>query len=215
VILALAGPPLVAWTGVRFAGRSPSMTSRLLGQAALLALLAGILGIVVIWERAPLSSLGLRPLTVSTVVWGLALAALFVFAVGPVLMRIPGWLGLAGFGAGLADLGRLPVWYLCLAIVIGGVVEEVLYRGFAIERLAGLLDSPWLAALVTLTLFGLAHVPLWGVGPALTTVLSGGILTAFYLWHRDLVANVIGHVSTDFVGIVLGPLLARLRAVRR
>jgi hypothetical protein len=31
----------------------------------------------------------------------------------------------------------------------------------------------------------------------------GGILAVFYLWRRDLAANMIGHFRVDFVGNVL------------
>jgi hypothetical protein len=31
----------------------------------------------------------------------------------------------------------------------------------------------------------------------------GGILAGFYLWRRDLVANMTGHFLVDFVGNVL------------
>ena len=32
---------------------------------------------------------------------------------------------------------------------------------------------------------------------------AGAILTGFYLWHRDLVANMIGHGPVDFVANVV------------
>ena len=100
------------------------------------------------------------------------------------------------------------MWYLIIAVVIGGTVEEILYRGYAVERLASLTGSYWISSLVSVLVFGLAHVPPWGWGPALTTVLSGGVLTLFYVWTKDLNANILAHVTTDFVGIVLTPLLA-------
>jgi len=38
----------------------------------------------------------------------------------------------------------------------------------------------------------------------------GGILTAFYLWRRDLVANMFGHFFLlDFVANVLPALFSR------
>ncbi len=35
----------------------------------------------------------------------------------------------------------------------------------------------------------------------------GGILTLFYLWRRDLVANIIGHFLVDFTANVVPRLL--------
>ncbi len=74
-----------------------------------------------------------------------------------------------------------------------------------------MLGSPWLAGFMVVLLFGLAHIPLWGSGPALTTTISGAALTLFFLWHGDLLANIVAHVATDFAGIVLHPLLRALK----
>jgi membrane protease YdiL (CAAX protease family) len=119
-------------------------------------------------------------------------------------MRLPAWLGLAGFERGLASTARLPTAYLVLAVAIGGCAEEWLYRAYAFERASALLGSEWLGGALVVTAFGVAHVPIWGVGPSLTTLISGAILTVGYAWERDLAAVVIAHVATDFVGLVAG-----------
>jgi len=85
------------------------------------------------------------------------------------------------------------------AAVGSGVVEELLYRGFAIERLTALTGRPWIAGGIAALIFGLAHVPSWGLGFALSADLPFGIyMTLFYLWRRDLVACMIAH-STGLV----------------
>jgi hypothetical protein len=40
------------------------------------------------------------------------------------------------------------------------------------------------------------------------TVVSGALGTAFYVWRRDLLANMIAHVTMDFIGIIIPSLLA-------
>ncbi len=207
LLLALAGPSLIALLG----RGSYTLGSLLLGQALLAGLAAAVIAIVLLWEEQPLSSIGLRPPGWSTLAWGAGMAAFFILLLGPLLLRLPGWLGLAGFAPTLARLSSLPLWYLVLAVLVGGVVEEILYRGYALERLGVLLGSPWLAGLIVVLLFGLAHIPLWGIGPALTTTISGGALTLFFLWHGDLLANIVAHVAPDFAGLVLHPLLRALK----
>ncbi|WP_197707055.1 CPBP family glutamic-type intramembrane protease [Calothrix sp. NIES-3974] len=59
--------------------------------------------------------------------------------------------------------------------------EEGLYRGYATERLASLTGNYWIGSAIALLAFGLAHVPMWGWIPGLTTILSGGLLTLLYL----------------------------------
>jgi membrane protease YdiL (CAAX protease family) len=53
-----------------------------------------------------------------------------------------------------------------------------------------------------LAIFAVAH---WTGGAAniLIALVLGAILAGFYLWRRDLVANMIGHFLVDFVGNVL------------
>jgi membrane protease YdiL (CAAX protease family) len=211
VLIAMLGPAAIALYGTRLAARPGTLQTNLTCQAMLAALVGAILSIVVLAENRPLASLGLRWPSVSTFLWALGMSVLLIGVLGPVLLRLPAWLGLRGFERTLADLTRLPVWSLAVAVIIGGIAEEILYRGYALERLTALLGNGWLAGALVVAFFGAAHVPLWGVGPALTTMVSGAALTAFFLWHGDLVANILAHVATDFVGIVLGPLLMAAR----
>ena len=213
LLAALCGPPVVALYGTRWAARPGSLATGLACQAALLGLLALVLTIALVWVADPPSALGLAPPGLSTLAWAAAMTAVFVFALGPLLLRVPGWLGRPGFEGPLRQLQTLPVWYLVLAVLVGGSVEEVLYRGFALDHLARLTGSDALAATLVVVAFGAAHLPLWGWAPALTTAVSGAVLTLFYLWHRDLAANVAAHMATDFVGIVLPALTAKSQRV--
>jgi membrane protease YdiL (CAAX protease family) len=42
----------------------------------------------------------------------------------------------------------------------------------------------------------------------LIALVLGGILTGFYLWKRNLVANIFAHFLIDFIPNVLLPLFA-------
>lgn len=42
--------------------------------------------------------------------------------------------------------------------------------------------------------------PPWNRGNVLQPLVLGGILTGFYLWRRDLVANILAHTLVDLVG---------------
>ena len=83
-----------------------------------------------------------------------------------------------------------------------GVVEELFYRGYAIERIESLGLNRFLAVVIPLTIFGVAH---WTGGWAniLIALALGVILSVFYVWRRDLVANMIAHFLVDFTGNIL------------
>ncbi|NJM96843.1 MAG: CPBP family intramembrane metalloprotease [Phormidesmis sp. RL_2_1] len=200
---ALGGPALLARFGNHFSSNLESLVSKLLQQIALAMLFVIILGIVVFGEQQSLSSIGLHSLRWQSILWGLIFAGFLIFIYSPLLVWSMTKLGLAGFEKGLAKLESLPFWYLALAVVIGGVVEEVLYRGYATERLSLLTGSCWIGCALSLTAFGLAHVPLWGWVPASTTVLSGYLLTLFYWSTGDLLTAIVAHIATDFAGIII------------
>jgi membrane protease YdiL (CAAX protease family) len=205
--VAIGGPPALAAWGERILGDSALMSTRIAGQAALCAFAGVVLAIVVGWERMPLASIGLRAPDWKTAASGIALAAAFVFAIGPFALRVVSWSGLPGFaGPFAANLGSMPRWYLVMAAVIGGTVEELLYRGYAVERLAALTSSYAVAGAMVVVAFSLAHLPFWGPGPSLSTLITGAVLTAFYIWRRDVLANAIAHALTG------GPASARIRS---
>ena len=66
--------------------------------------------------------------------------------------------------------------------------------------------SKWIAAGVTLILFAGFHFRQGLTGIFLALIL-GAVLTGFYLWKRNLVANMVGHFLVDFIPNVLLPLL--------
>ena len=105
----------------------------------------------------------------------------------------------------MRSLAALPSWYLALTIVIVAGGEEWLYRAYAVERLITLTGSGMAAACLSLLAFGLAHLPLWGIGASLTTLVSGALFTALYLWRRDISFLILAHVATDLYGLVLTP----------
>jgi membrane protease YdiL (CAAX protease family) len=109
-------------------------------------------------------------------------------------------------GEGGKAMEKLPLWLITAIVTRAGVVEELCYRGYAIERLEALGLPSWLAAAVPLAIFSVGH---WTGGWAniLLALVLGAILAGFYVWRRDLAANMIGHGVVDFVGNVLPKLL--------
>lgn len=78
--------------------------------------------------------------------------------------------------------------------VTTGVVEEILYRGYPIERLLAYTDSPLVAGGVTWLVFTAAHAINWPLGTLLQTMVVAVILTIVYLRRRTLVPVVGAHV---------------------
>ncbi len=205
LLVALFALPAVI-VGFRLAfGEVTSTRVFVLKEIAAIAVGVLVLGIVVKGERLPLSSIGLgtRPWK-SSVGWGL-LGVVFCaagLAASLGLAKLLGWpFGAKGFGF------EPPLWAVGMAVFRAGTVEEICYRGFAIERLRSLTGNRALAIGLPLVLFAAFHYRQGYAGILIAFVL-GAILTAMYVRRRDLNANIVTHFVVDFIPNILLPLVS-------
>ena len=91
---------------------------------------------------------------------------------------------------------------LAAAYVVSSVGEEVVYRGFLINRLAELTSTRtrWTTAVIgSAALFGLAHFA-WGPSGIVQTGFMGLALGAAYLrLERNLWVTVLAHAYMDTI----------------
>jgi uncharacterized protein len=162
-----------------------------------------VLLIVLRWEQLPFASIGVSRPDVMTGV--LAVSVILVAHYLLPLLSTPMLhaLGLGGFESGLEAIANQPTWWRVCVALTSGPVEEVLYRGYAVERLGTLTGSLPLGGLLAAAAFGLAHTPFWGLGPALAANLPFGIvMVAAYIWRRDLCATAIAHSGLLLIGLL-------------
>jgi membrane protease YdiL (CAAX protease family) len=176
----------------------------LLNEAIMWGLALAVLAIVTFWERRPPSSVGLGPLTWPAARAGVLFSVLLVFLAGLAgkVIQLSGVSAQAGSQAALVM--AMPIWLQLFAALSAGFTEEILFRGYAIERVTELTGSRWLGALIPVLVFGAVHAPFWGVGHALVAGVSGLWLTLIYLKTRNLWTVIIAHALLDgiaFAGI--------------
>ncbi|HEY1548408.1 MAG TPA: CPBP family intramembrane glutamic endopeptidase [Kofleriaceae bacterium] len=155
-------------------------------------LVAGVLAYVRFVERRPLASIGFA----SPHVRGIAIAV----AAGIAMLAV-----LATIYVGESTLSKLiatPLWWRLISVVRAAVAEEIIFRGYAIERLSELTGRRWLAAVTSCAIFALAHVGTWGWGHLIVAGAGGAMLTALYLWRRNLWINIIAHAIVDGVALL-------------
>ena len=212
--LALLGPGVIAvgWKRRTRNQNSLAISAPWLGAFALLLL--AVVTLAVKGNGWSAAALGLEGVSWLTIPFALVLTAFFVYVFGPLAYAFLSKTGLGSFDDGQRLLATLPTWYLALTIVVVAGGEEWLYRGYAIEALEAATGSLWLASLISLLAFAIVHLPLWGKGVALTTIVSGGILTLLYAWRRDVALLALAHALTDLYGLLIVPRL-QARPARR
>jgi uncharacterized protein len=162
--------------------------------------------IILLWvtkvERLPLSSIGLIRPTRGTVGWGLAATIALLATIMLSFAVIAPALGLEQNMAATAAVVQVPLWLLITTPIVAGITEEILYRGYAIERLTFLTGKRWLAAIIAGALFLLLHLS-WGGAQMIIVAFGTVIFVGLYLWRRDLPCVMLAHILADLIGFAL------------
>jgi len=166
--------------------------------------------IVVFWERLPFAaSVGLRKprwldilavllalIATSVTIWTIA------YAFGLKASALP--------NVDPAKLKALPFALRFTLVLTAGFCEEVLFRGYAIERLAALTGKLWVGALAAIALFTLGHVARYGFSVGLLGVgIIAVFVTLLYVWRRSLWPCIAMHWIIDGLPLLLGPIFIR------
>lgn len=205
LVLALAGPAAVAFLSGRATEFAPAFLVHALSVVSIILIVLVVFALARYREGLALRRLGFACVGWSSMAIGLTLTLFFTMVVGPFAYWTVTQLNMGTFEEGLSNLATLPTWYLILTIAFVATAEELLYRAYAIESLSAITGSVGTAGAVSLLAFAAAHVPMWGWGPAFTTLVSGAVATLVYVWRRDIVALIVAHVATDLYAIVIAP----------
>jgi uncharacterized protein len=179
----------------------------LLGREAVFWLYALI---AVLWVRygegLPLSSIGFRPPQWRTLWLALGGAVLLIATEAVHLAVIVPLFHLDAntMMEKREQLVGLPLWFRIMLVARAAVVEEILYRGFLIEKVRQVTGSTTLAFAVSVVTFTYAHLSGWGWVQLIPVFMAAMILAGLYVWRRDLPANIAAHFITDAVGLLLG-----------
>ncbi|MEW1957703.1 CPBP family intramembrane glutamic endopeptidase [Kineococcus sp. NPDC059986] len=199
--IALAWTPMWLPPVVRAAGADPSAALRslgLTGPAVSIAWNVLAVALLLTWvrtvERRDLASLRIvrptgRDLEAALVLVGVAM--------------LWSWLGTVvlppadGPGRGSSEIVALPLLAVVAMVLSAAVFEEVLFRGYPLERLTGLTRRRWLAVALTAPFFVVPHLAFFGPGWLLHHAGGTVAIYALYLWRRNLVACMALHAAVN------------------
>ena len=208
LIVAWGGTALLVSPAARVLGAPTSLRTALIAQALFWSIGLGVFAILHYGERDTLDSAWLRPFRWSSIAWGLALVAAYYAVLFPAGEWVRRTAGLSGFAQGMTSVMVFPLWYRTIAVLGAAIVEEFLFRGYTVTRLARLTGSTWSAAAIALVGFSALHGPMWGLGFVVEGLVSGTAMMAFFVWKKDLMAMMVAHGTIDAIAIVVMPMLS-------
>jgi len=148
-------------------------------------------------ERRPLSSMGLHRPTLKTLWWSIAatLALLSITACTYAALTMAG-LPTPGGDGGSGN----PLWMVLIIALRAAFVEELVFRGYVLERLENIRLGSFFAIVWSAGLFVAAHLSakfetIFFLVPA--AIFFGAV----FVWKRDLVVCMVAHFVVDFVGL--------------
>jgi membrane protease YdiL (CAAX protease family) len=153
-------------------------------------------------ERRPLSSVGLQEPGIRGVLIAISAGIVILAGLAAIYYVVFPALHISE-SQSMNQLLATPYWWRFISVIRAAVGEEVLFRGYGIERLRELMGSLPLAAVLSCAVFTIEHVGRWGWSHLLIAGFGGVMLTALYLWRRNLWVNVISHFMVDGAAVLL------------
>ena len=204
LVLGLFGLQIVGLLDLPARIAESQSTQVLVGSLVNWALVIALFALVVYWEGRPLSSMGLRVPTLREA--GVGLAA----GLGAVI------LGLLATGIAVVSLGieqpetltviaSLPFSVKVALVGTAVITEEILWRGYPIERVGELTGNLWIGAAVSVIVFVGVHYPAWGLVGAIPQTVFALILVGVYVWGRNVVTCMITHGVINAIMIFVLP----------
>ena len=103
-----------------------------------------------------------------------------------------------------AVTARFSWWLILLSVITAGVTEEILFRGYPLERLIAGLENKWTSACISLVFFVGVHAAGWNLAHIIGVVIPLGIaLAGLYMWRRNLLFVMIVHIVIDLPLVIM------------
>jgi membrane protease YdiL (CAAX protease family) len=116
-------------------------------------------------------------------------------------------LGLEGLRSLQPKIKELSLFTRFALLLTGTFYEEIVYRGYLMERLTSLTGKMWIAGLISWIAFTLVHLRYFGLGPTLDVGVLSAALVFLYIKERSIWPCVLLHGLNDVFGFFIGPML--------
>jgi uncharacterized protein len=169
-------------------------------------------GVAILWtliEARSLAPIGLRRHSVrSTILWAIGVTVALAVLAELVMPLIEHLLGMhrdfSGYGA-LEGNAEAALRLLAYALTSAAIGEEVVFRGFLLHQVEGILGrtatARWIAIAASGAAFGIAHFIQGPFGMVTTGVYGMAFAWVWFRSGRNLWALILAHALIDTIGI--------------
>ena len=172
--------------------------STLIGFAVLWGLAFGVLFFTQSVEKLPLTTIGWKPLSWKWILAAIGLGVLLSLFVPVLTLLVNAIFPPSDTGTITQITSNFSWWILLLSVLTAGITEEILFRGYSLERLREITGNKWISGLISLIFFVAIHATGWNIAHIIGVVIPLGIiLTGLYFWKRNLLFVMIVHVVID------------------
>ena len=149
-------------------------------------------------ENQPLVTIGWKLLSWKLVLTAVGLGVLLSLLVPTLTLLVSKVFPPSNSGTVTLVASNYSWWILLLSVLTAGITEEILFRGYPLERLQEITGNKWISGLISLVFFVAVHATGWNLAHIIGVVLPLGIiLTGLYFWQRNLLFVMIVHVVID------------------
>lgn len=148
-------------------------------------------------ERRSLDSIGLRLPSAADILWAIALwpaGMMFTSLVHSFVPPPP--------SPGLDVMMSLSIPVLLGVVVTASLTEEVVFRGYLVERLRELTGTLWGGAAISLVLFVIPHVAFFGASWLVYHSYTTFLIYGLYLWRRNLWSCMVLHLLSNLLILI-------------
>jgi len=152
--------------------------------------------IVLFWEKNSLVSLGLKKITFKNLIWGFIglILGFIIFFISDLLIN---FLDLVSQSSKGVNLLLIPFSIRLFMVISTGITEEIIFRGYLIERINMLTKSLIFSSIFSLISFTIFHIPFWGITGAFQVAVWAIPITVLYARYRNLTICIIVHILYD------------------
>ena len=149
-------------------------------------------------ENLPLTTIGWKPLSSKSALLAIGLGILLSLLVPILTLLVSTIFPPSNSGTVTQVASDFSWWILLLSVFTAGVTEEILFRGYALERLQEVTGSKWISGLISLVFFVVVHATGWNIAHIIGVVLPLGIImNGLYFWQRNLLFVMIVHIAIN------------------